>query len=148
MRGSWLGRYFMDYFPMKVVKGFDGDLDPSRNYLIANHPHGYMCAGVQGVFGSDASNFSQLFPGIKTTPLTLQEMFGAPGLREISLGSGGAAVTNENIDLLLSDKAGGNAAVVVPGEVLQTRFQEKIEPSNILFSRRSKRGSFYTGRSD
>ena len=111
---------------MKVVKGFDGELDPSRNYLIANHPHGYMCAGVQGVFGSDASNFSQLFPGIKTTPLTLQEMFGAPGLREISLGSGGAAVTNENIDLLLSDKAGGNAAVVVPGEDPTTQYADRI----------------------
>lgn len=115
MRKSWVARYFVDYFPMKVVKGFDGDLDPSRNYLFTNHPHGYMCMGVGGVFGSDASNFSQLFPGIRTTPLTLAEMFGAPGLREFSLGAGAAAVTEKNIDLMLSDKNGGNAPVVVPG---------------------------------
>ena len=36
---------------------------------------------------------SELFPGFKTTPMTLEEVFGAPGMREIALGSGAAAVS-------------------------------------------------------
>ena len=46
--------------------------------------------------------FSELFPGFKTTPLTLEEVFGAPGMREISLGSGAAAVS-ERSELLESN---------------------------------------------
>ena len=39
---------------------------------------------------------SELFPGFKTTPLTLEEVFGAPGMREIALGSGAAAVSERS----------------------------------------------------
>ena len=61
MRGNWIGRHFVNYFPMTVVKGFEGALDPSKNYLFANHPHGYMAAGVAGVFGTDATNFRLIY---------------------------------------------------------------------------------------
>ena len=61
MRGNWIGRHFVNYFPMTVVKGFEGALDPTKNYLFANHPHGYMAAGVAGVFGTDATNFRLIY---------------------------------------------------------------------------------------
>ena len=37
-------KYYADYFSMKLVKTFEGDLDPNKNYLFCSHPHGEKSA--------------------------------------------------------------------------------------------------------
>ena len=62
MRGLGLWKYFRDYFPIEMVK--TTELDPQKNYIFGYHPHGILCAGAFCCFATEATNFSQVFPGI------------------------------------------------------------------------------------
>ena len=88
LQKSVLWKGLVDYFPVKIVK--TADLDPSRNYLLGNHPHGVVCYGALGVFANSWLNVSEkYFPGISFNLLTLREFCGVPGpLREAALASG------------------------------------------------------------
>ena len=70
MRNSPHMRLYRDYFPIGLHKTVD--LDPSRNYVFACHPHGILCASCFCNFGSEATEFSKKFPGIKSHLLTLE----------------------------------------------------------------------------
>ena len=65
---SW--NFFRDYFPAKLIR--TKKLDPNKNYILGYHPHGIMCAGAFVNFGTEATGFSRLFPGIKPHLLTLK----------------------------------------------------------------------------
>ena len=65
---SW--EYFRDYFPARLIR--TKRLDPKRNYILGYHPHGIMCAGAWVNFATEATGFSDLFPGIKSHLLTLK----------------------------------------------------------------------------
>ena len=65
---SW--EYFRDYFPARLIR--TKRLDPKRNYIMGYHPHGIMCAGAWANFATEATGFSNLFPGIKSHLLTLK----------------------------------------------------------------------------
>lgn len=58
-----------DYFPIKLTR--TKRLNPKRNYIFGYHPHGIMCCGAWLNFATEATGFSQLFPGIKPYLLTL-----------------------------------------------------------------------------
>ena len=75
-----------EYFPVKVVK--TSELDPSRNYIMGSHPHGFICFGVLSAFGSDVHKTDKLFPGITFSLLSLREFYLAPGLRDFALAAG------------------------------------------------------------
>ena len=63
-------RYLKDYFPVKLVKTME--LDPKRNYIMGYHPHGVIGAGAFVNFGTEGSDFSNVFPGITPCLLTLK----------------------------------------------------------------------------
>ncbi|XP_003375651.1 2-acylglycerol O-acyltransferase 1 [Trichinella spiralis] len=94
-RGSrpkdWFRRWRMwdhlrDYFPIELIK--TADLPPNRNYLFGYHPHGIMSFGAFCNFCTEATNFSQLFPGIKPHLCTLVGQFLFPIRREYIMLSG------------------------------------------------------------
>ncbi|KRY90626.1 2-acylglycerol O-acyltransferase 2, partial [Trichinella pseudospiralis] len=96
-RGSrpkdWFRRWSMwdhlrDYFPIELIK--TADLPPDRNYLFGYHPHGIMSFGAFCNFCTEATNFSQLFPGV-------------------------VDVSKQSLAWLLGRKEKGYAAVVVVG---------------------------------
>ncbi|KRZ15928.1 2-acylglycerol O-acyltransferase 2 [Trichinella zimbabwensis] len=96
-RGSrpkeWFRRWRMwdhlrDYFPIELIK--TADLPPDRNYLFGYHPHGIMSFGAFCNFCTEATNFSQLFPGV-------------------------VDVSKQSLAWLLGRKEKGYAAVVVVG---------------------------------
>lgn len=62
--------YFRDYFPVRLIR--TKRLDPNKNYILGYHPHGIMCAGAWANFATEATGFSDLFPGIKSHLLTLK----------------------------------------------------------------------------
>ena len=83
-RSEWLRngihtKYFRDYFPMKLMK--TAELDPDKNYIIGQHPHGVMSCSLFGNFGTEATGFSKMFPGIKAHLMTLSVNFKWPILR-------------------------------------------------------------------
>ena len=78
-RRSKLWQYFRDYFPIELIK--TAEVDPSKNYIFGYHPHGVLSCGAIGNFGTEATGFSQMFPGITPYLCTLKENFRLPLVR-------------------------------------------------------------------
>ena len=83
LRSSKVMRYFRDYFPVKLHK--TEELDSNKNYIIGSHPHGIIGCGTLINFATNATGFSEKYPGIRCYPLTLKLNFKWPILREIIL---------------------------------------------------------------
>lgn len=108
---SW--EYFRDYFPARLIR--TKRLDPKRNYILGYHPHGIMCAGAWVNFATEATGFSDLFPGIKSHLLTLKLMFKFPFWRDFVMAGGVCDVSKESIRHIVSKNGTGNAAVIAIG---------------------------------
>lgn len=86
IRTSTYFHYFRDYFPIHLIK--TADLDPNANYVMGYHPHGIIGCGAFGNFGSDATGFSEKFPGITPHVVTLEANFRWPIIRAYALWCG------------------------------------------------------------
>ena len=123
---------------MKLVKSFEGDLDPKKNYLFCSHPHGMFCIGLAGCFLSDTRGYKEMFPGLRPYSLILNDICNAPGkqhtfclckanqlktkwlflgMREVIMATGGVTCSEESMDHILSSEKGGEAPVLVVGGV-------------------------------
>uniref|UniRef100_A0A8C1Z3D9 Acyltransferase n=1 Tax=Cyprinus carpio TaxID=7962 RepID=A0A8C1Z3D9_CYPCA len=117
-RSTWvrnwtMWKYFRDYFPIRLIKTHN--LLPSRNYIFGYHPHGIFCFGGFCNFGTEATGFSKIFPGIKPSLATLAGNFRLPVLRDYLMSGGICPVNRNSIDYLLSSNGTGNAVVIVIG---------------------------------
>ncbi|KAM7044271.1 diacylglycerol O-acyltransferase 2-like protein 6 [Molossus nigricans] len=108
-----LWKYFRNYFPIKLMKTHD--LSPKHNYIIANHPHGILSFGVFINFGTEATSFARIFPGITPSVGTLEWIFWIPFLREYVMSVGVCPVSKLALKYLLTQNGSGNAVVVVVG---------------------------------
>ena len=107
-------RYFVNYFPLKLIK--TEDLDSNRNYLFGFHPHGAFSFGALGNFGTDATDFSTLFPRIRPHLMLLHLQFLFPFTREILLKLGACCVSKSSCEYFLRGKQGyGHALVIIVG---------------------------------
>lgn len=79
-------RYCRNYFPISLHR--TEKIDPSKNYLFVYHPHGIMAFGAFICFGTNATDFDSVFPGLKSTLLTLKYQFSFPLQREYSMALG------------------------------------------------------------
>ncbi|MEQ2205835.1 Diacylglycerol O-acyltransferase 2, partial [Xenoophorus captivus] len=101
------------------------ELLPSRNYILGYHPHGIFCFGAFCNFGTEATGFSEKFPGIKPSLATLAGNFRLPVLRDYLMSGGEklrevlessiCPVNRNSMDYLLSCNGTGNAVVIVVG---------------------------------
>ncbi|KAI1282030.1 2-acylglycerol O-acyltransferase 1 [Halotydeus destructor] len=105
--------YIRDYFPVKLIKTVD--LDPDRNYIFATHPHGAMTVGAGLAGATEATGFSQLFPGLRATMLVLDGNLRVPVVREFQLFCGACSASRESMEWLLTKEGTGNALWLVPG---------------------------------
>ncbi|KAI8889318.1 diacylglycerol acyltransferase [Backusella circina FSU 941] len=105
--------YFAAYFPVKLVK--ERDLDPKKNYIFGYHPHGIISMGAFSNFATEATGFSQLFPGIVPSLLTLTVNFKFPIYRDIILALGIASVSRHSCEHILSSGPGKSIVIVVGG---------------------------------
>lgn len=64
------------------------ELDPSHNYIFGFHPHGVLVAGAFGNFCTEATGFSQLFPGLTPHLLMLPFWFKVPFFRDYIMSGG------------------------------------------------------------
>lgn len=109
-RKSPVWSLFASYFPARLHR--TQELPPTRKYIFGYHPHGIISHGAFAAFATEALGFSQLFPGIKNTLLTLDSNFRIPIYREYALGMGLASVSKESCENLLS--RGGTNGVCAP----------------------------------
>lgn len=104
-RRSKLWSLFASYFPARLHRS--QELEPTRKYIFGYHPHGIISHGAFAAFATEALGFSQLFPGITNTLLTLDGNFKLPLYREYALRMGLASVSRESCENILS-KGGRN----------------------------------------
>ncbi|KAF2222037.1 diacylglycerol acyltransferase-domain-containing protein [Elsinoe ampelina] len=109
---------FASYFPARLHR--TTTLPPTRKYLFGYHPHGIISHGAFAAFATEALGFSQLFPGITNTLLTLDTNFRTPLYRDYALRMGLASVSRESCENILSkggpNKEGmGRAITIVVG---------------------------------
>lgn len=104
-RKSYMWRLFAGYFPARLHKTHD--LPPTRKYIFGYHPHGIISHGAWAAFATDALGFSEKFPGITNSLLTLDSNFRIPLYREYVLAAGVRSVSKESIVNILT-KGGPN----------------------------------------
>jgi 2-acylglycerol O-acyltransferase 2 len=105
LRSSSIWSLFASYFPARLHRS--QELPPTRKYIFGYHPHGIISHGAFAAFATEALGFSQLFPGITNTLLTLDSNFRIPIYRDYILAMGLASVSHESCENLLS-KGGKN----------------------------------------
>jgi 2-acylglycerol O-acyltransferase 2 len=100
LRASSIWSLFASYFPARLHRS--AELSPTRKYIFGYHPHGIISHGAFAAFATEALGFSQLFPGITNSLLTLDSNFRIPIYREYGLAMGLASVSRESCENILS----------------------------------------------
>ncbi|KXT07875.1 hypothetical protein AC579_5156 [Pseudocercospora musae] len=100
LRSSKIWSLFGSYFPARLHRS--QPLEPTRKYVFGYHPHGIISHGAFAAFATEALGFSQLFPGITNTLLTLDSNFRIPLYRDYALRMGLASVSRESCENILS----------------------------------------------
>lgn len=112
-----LWQYGRDYFPISLVK--TAELDPTRNYIVGHHPHGVFCFGAFFNYATDATRFSDLYPGINRYLMTLHQMFKMPFFRDYFMCTSSISCNVESLKWLLTQNGKGNLGVIVPGGAVE-----------------------------
>ncbi|KJA22736.1 hypothetical protein HYPSUDRAFT_87132 [Hypholoma sublateritium FD-334 SS-4] len=112
-RSSLFWRYFADYYPASFLK--EADLPADRPYVFGYHPHGIIGMGALATFATEATGFSQAFPGIKPHLLTLTTNFQMPFYRDILLALGVCSVSKKSCSNILKSGPGMAITIVVGG---------------------------------
>ncbi|KAL1983928.1 hypothetical protein VTN96DRAFT_9781 [Rasamsonia emersonii] len=118
LRSSRIWSLYASYFPARLHR--TECLPPTRKYIFGYHPHGIISHGAFAAFATEALGFSQLFPGITNTLLTLDSNFRIPFYREYAMAMGLASVSRESCENLLTKggtdgKGMGRAITIVVG---------------------------------
>jgi len=111
-------KFFADYYPARLHKTHD--LPPTRKYIFGYHPHGIISHGAFAAFATESLGFSEKFPGITNSLLTLESNFRIPLYREYILSLGIQSVSKESITNILTkggrnDEGMGRAVTIVVG---------------------------------
>ena len=144
-RRDWLRRSkvwsaFASYFPARLHRTVT--LEPTRKYIFGYHPHGIISHGAFAAFATEALGFSDLYPGITNTLLTLDSNFRVPIYRDYALAMGLASVSKESIENILS-KGGlngegmGRAVTIVVGGARESL---NAEPHTLRLVLNSRKG--------
>jgi len=115
---------FASYFPISLIKTVD--LPSDRKYVFGYHPHGIIGMGAVANFGTEATGFSQKFPGLNPHLLTLSTNFIIPFYRDLILSLGICSVSikscisilkskNKRSTDLANNNGEGNCLVIVVG---------------------------------
>lgn len=117
-RASPIWKLFAGYFPAKLHK--TKDLPPTRKYIFGYHPHGIISHGAWAAFATEALGFSEKFPGITNSLLTLDSNFRIPLYRDYILAMGLRSVSKESIGNILTrggpnNEGMGRAVTIVLG---------------------------------
>ena len=140
MRGNKFWSLFASYFPARLHR--TGELPSTRKYIFGYHPHGIISHGAFAAFATDALGFSELYPGITNTLLTLDSNFRIPFYRDYALAMGLASVSRESIENILSNGgmngAGmGRAVTIVIGGARESL---DARPHTLRLVLRSRKG--------
>ncbi|SAM84839.1 probable diacylglycerol acyltransferase type 2b [Ustilago bromivora] len=106
-------RYFAEYFPISMIK--TTNLPPDRPYIFGCHPHGILGVAAVANLATDATEFSESFPGITPHLLTLATNFTIPLFRDCLMAMGICSVSKRSCEAILKKGKGSAIAIVVGG---------------------------------
>ncbi|KAH8698254.1 diacylglycerol acyltransferase type 2A [Talaromyces proteolyticus] len=140
LRSLPIWKLYAAYFPARLHR--TEVLPPTRKYIFGYHPHGIISHGAFAAFGTEALGFSQLFPGITNTLLTLDSNFRVPFYREYAMALGLASVSRESCENLLTkggaDGEGmGRAITIVIGGARESL---DAQPGRLRLVLKSRKG--------
>ncbi len=139
-RRCFIWNLFAEYYPATLHKTCD--LPPTRKYIFGYHPHGIISHGAWAAFASEALGFSEKFPGIKNSLLTLDSNFRIPIYRDYILAMGARSVSKESIINILTrggsngEGMGRGVTVVIGG----ARESLEAQPGNLRLILRERKG--------
>ncbi|TFK39677.1 diacylglycerol acyltransferase-domain-containing protein [Crucibulum laeve] len=113
VRGSRFWKYFAEYYPASFYK--EAELPADRPYVFGYHPHGIIGMGALVTFATEATGFSQAFPGIRPHLLTLTSNFTIPFYRDILMAMGVCSVSKQSCSNILKSGPGSAITIVVGG---------------------------------
>ncbi|GAA5969140.1 hypothetical protein JCM11641_007482 [Rhodosporidiobolus odoratus] len=113
LRKSRIWVWFAEYYPVSLIK--TADLPADRRYVFGYHPHGVIGMGAIANFGTEATGFSRLFPGLTPHLLTLSSNFKLPLYRELLLALGICSVSMKSCQRILRKGPGQSITIVVGG---------------------------------
>jgi 2-acylglycerol O-acyltransferase 2 len=140
LRRAPIWSLFASYFPARLHRS--EELPSTRKYIFGYHPHGIISHGAFAAFSTEALGFSQLFPGITNSLLTLESNFRIPIYRDYLLAMGLASVSRISCENLLS-KGGhngegmGRAITIVVGGARESL---DAQPGTLRLVLRSRKG--------
>ncbi|CAH1396907.1 unnamed protein product [Nezara viridula] len=114
-------KYLRDYFPLELVK--TANLDPKKNYLFCNHPHGLLSTASFINFCLGTSPRTELFPGLNFFMTSLDVNLKYPLLRDYAMSYGLISSSKRTLKYLLNDSIKGNVVILMIGgaeEVIYT----------------------------
>jgi len=106
-------KYFAEYYPVSFLK--EVDLPADRPYVFGYHPHGIIGMGALVTFATEATGFSEAFPGITPHLLTLASNFKVPFYRDILMALGIYSVSKASCSNILKSGPGSSITIVVGG---------------------------------
>lgn len=139
-RRSYWWHLFAGYFPATLHKTCD--LPPTRKYIFGYHPHGIISHGAWAAFATEALGFSEKFPGITNSLLTLDSNFRVPFYRDYILAMGVRSVSKESIINILTrggsngEGMGRGVTIVVGG----ARESLEAQPGNMRLILQERKG--------
>lgn len=89
------------------------ELDSKKSYIFGYHPHGFISLGALLNFGTEATGFSKIFPGVSVSLLTLDSNFKIPFYREFLLSLGLGSVSRLSCSNILGQ--GRSCCIVIGG---------------------------------
>lgn len=113
LRRSIFFQHFAGYYPVSMIK--EAELPADKPYVFGYHPHGIIGTGAFVNFATDATGFSEKFPGIKPHLLTLTSNFKIPLYRDILLALGVCSVSKKSCSNILRKGPGNSITIVVGG---------------------------------
>jgi 2-acylglycerol O-acyltransferase 2 len=93
----------------------EGDLDPKGNYILSYHPHGIISMAAFANFATEATGFSQQYPGIVPSLLTLASNFRLPLYRDFMMSLGMCSVSKHSCEKILRSGPGRSIVIVTGG---------------------------------
>jgi len=114
-KGSRLLILLAEYFPVRLVRPCDVELNPRRNYLFGYHPHGVQAIGSLCAFGTYACNIHRIFPGLKVNLQTLPIQFNLPLWRELVIWTGCGDASKKTIVHKFKQGPGHSTCIVLGG---------------------------------
>ncbi|BFZ62851.1 diacylglycerol O-acyltransferase 1 [Saitoella coloradoensis] len=100
MKSLKIWRWYAGYFPLHLHKTVS--LEPKKTYIFGYHPHGILSFGAFGSFSTEATGWSEKFPGIDVSLLTLSSNFRTPLYRDYLQSMSLASVSKRSCEHLLN----------------------------------------------